>query len=285
MMNKSCEVKSFYRFIEFTSKLLHNNLPHERSKLLILDQFKAESVEELECKQFADSYHYLLNNIKQSLQASVIQSSYYLLTHQPLEDNKVAAILKKYYENFDESAHYLACLIHLCVIKQIEQKNIPFAFMLSNYVMLKKNRKPLIPYSYMFQTYLKAIHEQNIEKLMLLFCEIEIVHKRKWNHVILTQKEIIEKIKQNQIALKRKFNVKKLYLYGSYAKQKMNPSSDIDFLVIYERDLLNLEKSRMEKKLTEFLEQLMNQKIDLIDFTHALTNLEIGEMEQIITLL
>ena len=67
-------IKQYYRFIEFVSKLVGIDLPHERFKLLALDEFKAESKTELKIKALADSYMYLINNINQSLTTKIIKN-------------------------------------------------------------------------------------------------------------------------------------------------------------------------------------------------------------------
>ena len=47
---------------------------------------------------------------------------------------------------------------------------------------------------------------------------------------ILTKKSILEKIKENKKKIKS-LGVKKLWLFGSYAKDEQTEKSDIDFLV------------------------------------------------------
>ena len=82
-----------------------------------------------------------------------------------------------------------------------------------------------------------------------------------------------------------RYHVEKLYLYGSFAKNTMNKNSDIDFLVMLEEDIINIEKERIIKELIEYLTKEIGIKVDIIDFTHAMKVLEINEMENIITLI
>ena len=99
------------------------------------------------------------------------------------------------------------------------------------------------------------------------------------------KQEIIEKIKSLKSQLKVKYKIKKFYLYGSYAKEKVTLSSDLDFLVIFNEDLIPTEKGFFLKQLKEDLQAQMNIKIDLLDFSHALKFLDICEMENIVTLI
>ena len=264
VIDNNIKIKHFYRFIEFISKLLGKKLPHERFKLISTDNYKAESKNELEIKKIADSYAYLLNNINQSLTTNIIKNSYYILTEKLLEDEIVQNILKVFYQNYDEGPHFLAALIHFAVLENIKENKIEFAFMLSNLIMYKKKRKPFIPFEVMYDSYFKAIREKDIN---------------------LKAEDILKTIKEIKEILKAKYKVKKLYLYGSFAKEMTNINSDLDFLIIYEDNIFNFERLRLNEKLREYLANKLQIHIDLIDFTHALTQLDICEMENIITLI
>lgn len=79
LVSKETDIKLYYRFVEFTSRLVEIGLPHERFKRIILDDFKAESIEEKEVKAFANAYLYILNNINQSVTKEILQETYYYL--------------------------------------------------------------------------------------------------------------------------------------------------------------------------------------------------------------
>ena len=65
----------------------------------------------------------------------------------------------------------------------------------------------------------------------------------------------------------------------------MTTQSDLDLLVIFDKEMLPLEKGMIIKKLCDFLENKIKIHIDILDFSHALENLDISEMENIITLI
>ena len=144
VIDNNYKIKHYYRFIEFINKLLGKKLPHERFKLICIDNYKAESQLELEVKKMSDSYLYLLSNINQSLTTNIIKNSYYLLTEQILDEEVVEMIVRVFYQNYDEAIHYLAALIHFAVLDNVKNKKIEFAFMLSNLVMYKRKRNPFI---------------------------------------------------------------------------------------------------------------------------------------------
>lgn len=265
--------------------MLDVDLPHERFKLIALDNFKAESADELKVKCFAEAYLYLINNKNQSLTTTIIKKAYFLLSGVTLEEKVCKEILEVYYQHYDETSHYMAALIHFAVLDSVKERKVEFAFMMSNLIMLKKQRYPFIPYEFMFEAYFKAIEEKNINKLMYIFAEIEVSSKPHSDPKELTQNEIIDKIKACKGVLKGKYNVKNLYLYGSYAKQKTSLTSDLDFLVIFDKTLLNFERTRNNEELISYLSKMLEITVDLLDFTHALDNLDISEMENIITLI
>ena len=77
-----------------------------------------------------------------------------------------------------------------------------------------------------------------------------------------------DKIKKLNIAklsiLCKKHNVAKLYLFGSYAKQKQTEKSDIDLLVTFENvDLYNYFDNYIELK--NELENEFKRNVDLVE--------------------
>lgn len=77
---------------------------------------------------------------------------------------------------------------------------------------------------------------------------------------MLTSKSIIEQISQNQDTL-NKFGVKKIGLFGSYARNKQKPDSDIDILVEFEKGKKTFD-NYMDLKF--YLEELFDTDVDLV---------------------
>lgn len=78
--------------------------------------------------------------------------------------------------------------------------------------------------------------------------------------MILNKELILEKIKENKEIIKQ-FGVIKLSLFGSYARDEQKKDSDVDFLVEFEKGR-GLFKDY--SGLLNYLEELMNSKIDLV---------------------
>lgn len=286
IVNSDIDIKQYYRFIEFVSKLSGINLPHERFKLIALDNYKAESKNEFLVKRFSEAYLYLINNVNQLLTKEILIKSYFLLSERILEDDIANKVLSVYYENYDEASHYLASLIHFAVLNNVNELNIEFAFMVANLVMLKRKRYPLIPLEFNQTAYREIIESKDISKLTLYFGGIERFSKAKTtDNKQQNVDEIIDRIKEFRSILRNKYHVKKLYLYGSFAKGSNHETSDLDFLVIFLEDILNFERIKIKEKIKNYLFELFNISVDLIDFTNAIENLDINEMENIITII
>lgn len=150
--------------------------------------------------------------------------------------------------------------------------------------MLKRNQSIIIPYEFLHKNYKRAIVSKNNDILSRFFLSIEY----KINDVIpckYSKDEIIKKTKQIKEELIVRFNIRKLYLFGSFAKGTNNENSDIDFLVILDEDLINIERLEQISILKEYLSELFECSVAVLDFTFALKELGENEIEHALTLI
>jgi len=77
---------------------------------------------------------------------------------------------------------------------------------------------------------------------------------------MLSTNEIFKKLKENKRNIKS-FGVKRIGLFGSYTRNEQKETSDIDFLVEFEKGKKTFD-NYMGLKL--FLENLFNCKVDLV---------------------
>lgn len=277
--------KEFYRIIEFTMKMQGTGLTHERIKQIIKDKTQALSVEEKEVRNLTDAFTYIVNNVNQTFSKETINKSYYMLNLEVMDEEKQEEILKTYYKYSDESIYLRVAKIQNKIIELKINKKIEYSLLLANLIMLKKSRGILITYPNISEIYKEALINRNEEKLMLLYSRLETISNSENESKEIDVEKINEYIKRNKNYILARYHVEKLYLYGSFAKNTMNKNSDIDFLVILEEDIINIEKERIIKELIEYLTKEIGIKVDIIDFTHAMKVLEINEMENIITLI
>ncbi len=221
LIENDIDLKAYYRFVEFLLKLVKYDLPHERFKNIILDNYKAESNVEKEVKQTANAYLYALNNINQSCSKEMIQDIYYLLTHKQLKENIINEILETYYVNLNEDVIYLASMIHLKIIEKVKKRKTELAFIITNWIMLKNKRNPIILYENAFKRYKAIIKNKNQQELMLIFMSSEINMNQYPKSEGTDRYTIIKTIRRNKTKITQEYRIDKLYLYGSYAKERI----------------------------------------------------------------
>ena len=152
----------------------------------------------------------------------------------------VNKLIELYYKNIDVAPHSLAALLHLFIINNVEKNNLEFAFLISNYIMLKKGRWFLMPYEYCHNDYREAIENNDISSLIRIFYDIELVKNDK-RPCLLSRDAVIQKVKFIKKDLLSNYKIEKLYLFGSFAKGNNTEKSDLDFVVIFNESLINKE--------------------------------------------
>lgn len=272
------------KIVFYINKICRRSIPKEKIDRIIKDEFNCLTDEEKELKNIVNSLKLIFDNTNQCFNNEILLQSYYLLTNNLLDTKVVDNLVKIYYENIDNSVYYLTSLIHLYILENIDIRNIEYAFIISEFIFLKKNKTLLIPREFVFDSYNQVLYNKDFSKLIVILFEMEY-HMNNSNKCRYDKKEMIKRIKLCKEYLIETFNIKKLYLFGSFAKGTNNESSDIDFLVILEEDLINIERLEQISLLKEYLSKLFECSVDVLDFTFALKELGENEMEHIITLI
>jgi hypothetical protein len=76
----------------------------------------------------------------------------------------------------------------------------------------------------------------------------------------MINKEIASKLKAEKNTLFEKYKVTKLGVFGSFARGEENPESDIDILI----EFSEVPGMKQFFNTEEYLEKLLNRKIDLV---------------------
>lgn len=268
----------------YICKLCKNIIPKERIDKIANDEIKCITNEEIMIKRLVNAINYIFCNINQKFCEEIINQSYFLLTNNLLDKDIANRIVSMYYENIDNSVYYLTSLIHLFIINNITNRTIEYAFIISEWIMVKKNKTLIIPRDFTHYDYEKAISSNNFSLLIRVIFEMEYIINNRCP-CKYTRNEIIQKIKEIKNDLIIKFNIRKLYLFGSFAKGTNDKNSDIDFLVIIDDTLINTEKLKQVDFIKEFLSKLLECSVDVLDFSYALENLGENEMENLVTLI
>ncbi|HAJ99771.1 MAG TPA: hypothetical protein DCM62_07080 [Bacteroidales bacterium] len=76
-----------------------------------------------------------------------------------------------------------------------------------------------------------------------------------------TKSQILTFLRDHRKYLKDNFHVVRIGIFGSYARGDNEPASDIDFIVEFENNTLNLFD--IKQKLREFLSQELKAEVDI----------------------
>lgn len=284
--------KLFYRFVEFTIKLTGTDLTHETLKNISLDNYTAQTASELKVKRLADAFRYLINNRSSNVTKELIETAYFILANKRLPKKANEFILKKYYQRLDQHAHEKAAKMFLSLMDLKITSKMEFALLLTNFILIKRGFYPIIIYPNDKKTFKESIKLRRINPndFYLFLVQAEHFIRKSHNHKvqrpeeIKTKEEVITILKNEEETLKREYHVNQLYLYGSYVKASNIATSDIDILIVFNDYLIDYQKQETMKKLKNYLYELMATRVDIMKFSHALSSLEINEMNNIITI-
>ena len=180
--------------IYLVKRFINEAIIREKIKEIAFDRVVCLTEQELSLKRAVNSLNYIMNNINQPLKEEILIQSYFLLTNELLNKEIIDRVMKLYYKNIDVAPHSLAALLHLYITNNITKNNIEFAFLISNYIMLKKDRWFLMPYEYCHNDYREAIKNNDLSSLIRIFYDIELVKKEK-KPCLLSREEVIQNIK------------------------------------------------------------------------------------------
>lgn len=76
---------------------------------------------------------------------------------------------------------------------------------------------------------------------------------------ILTRDSVLHRLRESYPELKARFGVRQIGLFGSFANDTANESSDVDLIVDFERPI-----GLRFVELVEYLEALLGRKVDVL---------------------
>ena len=86
------------------------------------------------------------------------------------------------------------------------------------------------------------------------------------NNFNQTKDELFQNIK---IYFNNRTDISTVYVFGSYAKDRVTKDSDIDLAIIFFKDLSDFERFETKLTITNELEALLKMKVDIIDIESA----------------
>ena len=286
MFVNKINIKHYYRFIEFSLKLLNKELTHNKFKLIALDEYKCETKQEQEVKRFANAFSYVLNNSKQIINKSLLKNIYYLMEGKELDEDNLNKIMELIYLDYDKSAYYLAAKIHLDIFDNNFEAKEKYAFLILNLILLKKGKNIILLREKKHTLYQEIIKEKSINRLVLLIMENEVKEKVNRKEKIPSISRVNQVIKKNKEKLTNKYKVEKMYLYGSITNGMLTKDSDVDFVIKYSDKCSEIDCYNYTLEIKKILSNELNyQKLDFIKFNTALEKMDLEVFENIKTLI
>jgi uncharacterized protein len=77
---------------------------------------------------------------------------------------------------------------------------------------------------------------------------------------VSSKDELLKYLSDNKLLLQKRFGVNRLGVFGSFIKEKQTDSSDIDMVVVFEKDKKNIHSFLQLKR---YLESEFGRKIDI----------------------
>jgi predicted nucleotidyltransferase len=118
-----------------------------------------------------------------------------------------------------------------------------------------------------YKSYENDIDKQDTIKYEYIIDKLTQINFVDEEHGILT----IEEIKRKSSKVLEQYDIKFCYLFGSYAKGKATPTSDVDFLISG-----NVRGLKFYG-LVEELRTVLKKKVDVLDINQLKENLELTE--------
>lgn len=78
---------------------------------------------------------------------------------------------------------------------------------------------------------------------------------------MLSSNEILQFLKENKSYLREQFHCSEIGLFGSFARNEQTEQSDIDIVVVFEPETLNLYE--VERALKLYLEKSFQREVDI----------------------
>ncbi|MBQ9610185.1 MAG: nucleotidyltransferase domain-containing protein [Lachnospiraceae bacterium] len=116
-----------------------------------------------------------------------------------------------------------------------------------------------------YKSYENEESKKNTIKYNYIFEKLSSVNPIDEEHGILELEEIVEKCRN----VFEQYDIEYCYLFGSYAKKKAKPTSDIDLLI--SANIKGLKYFELIEKIREAL----NKKIDALDINQVKDNFEL----------
>jgi len=275
---------NIYNLPFYIYKIYHRKTQKVRFKEVILDKETLNSYEEIHYKEISDSYTFLMNNIKSPINSSIFIKSYFLLSNKRISQNNAWQFVSIYYQYKTCDVVELLSLLLEKINRTIRYKKIEYCLLLINYFFKRIIDEEIVVYPAMFSSLKNMLTSKENIITSLLLLKRSISYKEQNQKHGISKLQIMDFFHTNKTILKTKFLIKRLFLFGSFSEETSHDQSDLDILVIFDDSITKDEKSLLNKKVKNYIEEKLKIQTDVIDFDYAITSMDFMSLNRILTI-
>lgn len=249
------------------AKCMDSSVQKVKAKNIILNKEYPTNKSEYLIRSINDCRLFLQDNISYLIDRNLFIKSYFLLTGKKLSNKKAERLVYVYYQYKDEEDFIVELIYELNSV--IKYKKVEYALLLLNYFFVRKNGYEIrIPQSkfkelkMMFKD--KEYISKNIEFIKSVSKKIDRRNKR------LSLNKIIKFFNMNKEKIINTYSIKNIFLFGSYAERTNNFYSDLDLLVIFNKEVMSMDAIDLRNKFICFLENKLDIDVDVLLFEDSI---------------
>lgn len=249
------------------AKCMDSSVQKVKAKNIILNKEYPTNKSEYLIRSINDCRLFLQDNISYLIDRKLFIKSYFLLTGKKLSNKKAERLVYVYYQYKDEEDFIVELIYELNSV--IKYKKVEYALLLLNYFFVRKNGYEIrIPQSkfkelkMMFKD--KEYISKNIEFIKSVSKKIDRRNKR------LSLNKIIKFFNMNKEKIINTYSIKNIFLFGSYAERTNNFYSDLDLLVIFNKEVMSMDAIDLRNKFICFLENKLDIDVDVLLFEDSI---------------
>lgn len=266
------------------TKIKSYNIPKIKAKSIICNKDPPLLKEELTLKRIANTMRYLNDNLVSMIDNNLFIDSYFLLSGKKLTKSKAIALKEEYYKH-----------LHLCEIERlfyilqvvnriIYFQKIEFAILLINYFFYRDYGIQIVLYPALFS----CIKEMFRSSENLMMCLLRLKSELNQEKRSITQNITLDDLKRyfndNQNQILCRFPINRLYIFGSFAEGSNHIQSDLDILVIWNKETNFTQDDLQRKELAKYLSQHLNIDVDVLSFHFAIETMDVMSINKIISI-
>lgn len=249
------------------AKCMDSSVQKVKAKNIILNKEYPTNKSEYLIRSINDCRLFLQDNILYLIDRNLFIKSYFLLTGKKISNKKAERLVYVYYQYKDEEDFIVELIYELNSV--IKYKKVEYALLLLNYFFVRKNGYEIrIPQSkfkelkMMFKD--KEYISKNIEFIKSVSKKIDRRNKR------LSLNKIIKFFNMNKEKIINTYSIKNIFLFGSYAERTNNFYSDLDLLVIFNKEVMSMDAIDLRNKFICFLENKLDIGVDVLLFEDSI---------------